>query len=754
MAERLLDPRDLPPRSRWIALALVGAALLCAAVGQLEFGLADATGHVQYDVATPHRNAALAAYALAIAAMAALCRWTRRWQLPRWSRSGRWALGVLMLVAIAAWLRFHRLADLPPGLWVDEALNGVQALQIAARGRPLVALPAADPRTGLGAGYVNLAALAFALFDPSDGTYALRAVAAVLGVAGVAALGALAWMLYGVRAALAASAWLAVSQWHLNYSRWGEMPIMSPLIETLIGLGVVVGWRARGWRSWIGFLSAGLFAGAGLYTYQTFRLFVVLAAAVALPFALSHRRRLAQHGRALAVAALLGLAAAAPMAHYAATEPAAFAERARDTFIFARADWRRQLGASVPRSLLAFQLIGDENPRHNLPFAPLLTFLPALLAPLGLAVCLARWREPAYAIAPLWFAIAMVPAMVTLEAPHATRLLDASVPLALFVGVAADVLLGVVRASLPARGARLAVAAAALGAFVTAAQEYRAYFVERERRPEFVDGFMPWESAPARYLMARAPTATVFLDPITYDSPTTHFVARRYFDTLPNDVRMLRLQHDFPPREALAREALYLLPRPYASLAAVIRAMWAGTSCDEMRDRFGRITMVACRVPQPALASAPGAGGAGEWRSPYGLRGRFYASTAPDAAAESEAMLAFPFCQYALDEPPLGRFARAVWEGFIDVARPGPYLFRLHPDSTALAIDGREVIAHAGDSASGAGHDGRIELPAGRFPLRITLEPRNQTPVFLWFVWQPPGGAVEIVPATVLHPPE
>src|SRR5690606_27645007 len=101
---------------------------------------------------------------------------------------------------------------------------------------PLVALPMEDVRTGLGAGFVNVAALPYAFGDPSDGPWTIRAVAAVFGILGVAAAAVLAWAWFGPVAAVAATAWLTVSQWHLNYSRWGEMPIMSPLIETLVAL--------------------------------------------------------------------------------------------------------------------------------------------------------------------------------------------------------------------------------------------------------------------------------------------------------------------------------------------------------------------------------------------------------------------------------------------------------------------------------------------------------------------------------------
>jgi hypothetical protein len=124
---------------------------------------------------------------------------------------------------------------------------------------------------------------------------------------------------------------------------------------------------------------------------------------------------------------------------------------------------------------------------------------------------------------PIWFGIALVPGAITLEAPHASRLLDAIIPLALLIGVAADLLLAVLQAALPRPLAWVPAGLALLAALLTVVPEYRTYFVERERRPEFVDGFAPWESAPGRYLAAHAPTATVFLDPITYWSAATQF---------------------------------------------------------------------------------------------------------------------------------------------------------------------------------------------------------------------------------------
>ncbi|MFN8642190.1 MAG: hypothetical protein U0802_11220 [Candidatus Binatia bacterium] len=201
------------------AVAFVATAL-AAAAGQWCFARGHALLGGQYEELVAWRTAGLVAYALAAIGAAVLCARTRGWRGVAPRRSA--ALLLVLLVVVAAALRGHRLRELPPGLWIDEALNGVQAIDIARRGWPRVALPPEDVRTGLGAGFVDLAALVYAFGDPDDGPLAIRAVAAGLGTLGVAAAAALAWAWFGPLAAVAATAWLAVSQWHLNYSRWGR----------------------------------------------------------------------------------------------------------------------------------------------------------------------------------------------------------------------------------------------------------------------------------------------------------------------------------------------------------------------------------------------------------------------------------------------------------------------------------------------------------------------------------------------------
>ena len=272
------------------------------------------------------------------------------------------------------------------------------------------------------------------------------------------------------------------------------------------------------------------------------------------------------------------------MLHYA-RHPARAVRRTRasGTLILGRDDWREQFAESVPRSLLAFQFVGDDNARHNLPFAPLLTFVPALLAPLGLVVCLCRWRRPAYALVPLWFAVALVPGLITLEAPHASRLLDTIVPVALMIGIAVDVIAG---APLRHFRWRRRVPYWQSGSARSRRWPHGRSIARTSSRgracPSSIDAFFPYESAPARYLAAhivrRRPSFSIRP---RYWNPTT------------------RLRRAPPPRRCPPTSACCVwrttfrragrcramrcscLPRPYASLADGLRALSPAATCEK-----------------------------------------------------------------------------------------------------------------------------------------------------------------------------
>ncbi|MBC8492791.1 MAG: hypothetical protein H8D43_03315, partial [Chloroflexi bacterium] len=88
--------------------------------------------------------------------------------------SAEW-LPLLLVIAIAAALRFWALGNTPPGLYHDEAFNGLDALGVLEGERPIF-FEANNGREPL---FVYLVALSVAVLGRSPG--AIRIVAALLG---------------------------------------------------------------------------------------------------------------------------------------------------------------------------------------------------------------------------------------------------------------------------------------------------------------------------------------------------------------------------------------------------------------------------------------------------------------------------------------------------------------------------------------------------------------------------------------------
>jgi Dolichyl-phosphate-mannose-protein mannosyltransferase len=750
-----VPPANLSGARRLMAFVLLALALVCAGAGQTFF----AAGHAallgaQQDLVAK-RNLGLLFYGLMVVPMVALCLLQRRWHRPGWPLSRGLAVCLLLaLIAVGAWFRFHRLHELPPGCWDDEGMNGIAAVKIANGLGPQVVSPD-DPRAGLAAGYIDLAALAFRLFDPNDGPYTLRAVAAVLGIIGCAALAATAWVMFGRRTALIATAWVCTAHYHVNYSRIGWEQITSSVAETLLVLGLVIGFSSRGWKSWAGIVGAGLMAGLGLYSYQNYRLFVVLAGAVALYLALTRFAAVRRHERPLIVAGGLALIVAFPMLRYAVNDWQNFSSRARDTSVFSDSDWPAQLETSIESSLLAFQFIGDENPRHNLRYRPLLGFIPAMLAPIGLIIFLCRSDRLLYALVPLWFLIGIAPGAVTHEAPHASRLLDAIVPIALMIGVAGDFFCGTLQAVLPRRhlGLALGLVAVIAAAAVSARREYNVYFVQRQKQPEFYAAFLPYEAVPGRYLERHYPNEPVYLDPKTRWSPTTRFIARRFFSDPTRAIRMLRPMNTFQPADPVDGGAFYLLTAPYGSLLSTLQLLFPYATAEVLRDPWGRVNLTVLHASAEDRNRARRALADGTLRWPHGLLGRYYRGADDRGQPYYENVVPFFFCDYDISEEPIGPFGFASWQGYIDLPRAGDYFFRLNPDSTSLTIGDQEILHDPGSSATGGANFARATLPAGLLPIRITYRHQRDMPYFLTLHWQPPQEGPDWVPSDALYPP-
>jgi 4-amino-4-deoxy-L-arabinose transferase-like glycosyltransferase len=340
-----------------------------------------------------------------------------------------WSSTVLTLCALmllAAGSRCWQLDTIPPGLFGDEAADGLVAREILAGKRwPIfIEEPEATKWGSREPLYHYLMAAVFAVAGATPAT--LRLTSALIGVATVPLLYLLCRRVFGTRVAVLAAALLAVSRWHVTISRLGVRAVLAPLWMVLAALAFV---RVLERRRRADAAALGVVLGLGLYTYPAVWA-VPCALAVPLGIVLigggrvrRRRRGALQNGREtvrLVVTTLLAaVLVATPLLIYAAVKPDYVFARAARTAAAVDAPLRDRL----QRVLFMLHFRGDANPRHNIPGAAMLDPITGVLVAVGVLIALRRLHDEPVRYGGLlacWL-VPLLPSGLSDAAPHALR---------------------------------------------------------------------------------------------------------------------------------------------------------------------------------------------------------------------------------------------------------------------------------------------------------------------------------------------
>ena len=387
-------------------------------------------------------------------------------------------IGVL---ALAAFFRIWQLDSIPPGLYPDEAINGNDAFSNPGR----LFYPENNGREGL---FMQLLWLSFSFFGVS--IWSIRIVSALAGLATVLGTYLLvkeifyqsskAWFL-----AFFSSFFLAVSFWHVNFSRMGFRAILAPLILTFSFWLLFKGFRTKKMRYFV--LSGAVFS-LGFYTYTVFRLAVLLLIAALIILWLIRQERtkkeiMASFAFLLAAAFIIGL----PIGIYFLQHPDFFIGRATGVSIFAQENPIKSFTESIAAHLAMFNWKGDSNWRHNLSGSPQLLWPVGMLFLMGLAISIKNsfrfikdkkyWP---YLFFLAWWVILLLPSMLTAEGvPHALRSIGAVIPSFVFAALGLEFLLKKLKGKIEPKGAYktilLIIIFLAASSFIYA--QYFKYFV-------------------------------------------------------------------------------------------------------------------------------------------------------------------------------------------------------------------------------------------------------------------------------------
>ena len=363
----------------------------------------------------------------------------------------RWTV-LLIIILLGGFFRFYLLSDIPPGLYPDEAMNGLDALHAVESGDFQVFYSDNNGREGL---YMNLVALMIQIFGVS--AWVIRATSAAAGTLSLLAMAFFAYEFglaffsdrnkkdrdrLAVLLMLAATLLLALSVWHVHFSRIGFRAVLLPLFSAA-GFGFLLRGFRLGRR--IDFALSGSMFALSFSTYIASR---ILPVVFALPFLFSGFVR--QDGRLRFVGGSewvrrIGIFSAAlllvalPLIGYFAANPADFTGRAGDVSVFSAENPLTALLISSGKTLAMFHLFGDFNWRHGVAGRPVLDPLTGALLLIGFALIVRRLVSSRMAwLVFVWFGAMLLPAAATAEGlPHALRAYGATVPALLLASLGA-----------------------------------------------------------------------------------------------------------------------------------------------------------------------------------------------------------------------------------------------------------------------------------------------------------------------------
>lgn len=426
---------------------------------------------------------------------------------------------LILILALALFVRSYHLASIPGGLYPDEATNGIDALAANASGDYRLFYPNNYGREGL---FINIQAFFVRFFGNSIPV--LKTASVIFGTLFVWGMYLLGKELMRRRAAGLIAAFLAATSfWTINFSRIGFRAIMVPFLLSFTLYFFVKGLESRYWKH---FLYSGLIFGLGVHTYVAFRVAPLIFVLI-LPFLFLAYRDFFRQYRKPALAFVVGaFITAAPMFWDFFQNPEHFSSRTGAVSIFSpeinHGDPWGLLAKTLGLSLVKYNFWGDQNWRHNYPPYPILDPVAGTLFLAGFLVLIVqtvrrvgsrlRSGEPEPALMQsglilVTFFVMLMPEFLTEEGlPHALRAIGTQPPVLLLATFPAVWILDHARRSPPGtRFTLLSLLVIAL--FVSATFNLTKYFVFFGRSSVQMGAFNKNYTLMAQYLLS-LPTET------------------------------------------------------------------------------------------------------------------------------------------------------------------------------------------------------------------------------------------------------
>ncbi len=342
---------------------------------------------------------------------------------------------LLAILTIAFFLRFYKIESIPPGLYTDEASIGYNAYSILKTGKdefdqnfPLWFKSFGDYKPPV---YIYLTSASLAVFGKNE--FAVRFPSALLGTLTVLLTYFLVLRLFkSSYLALLTSLLLAVSPWHLQFSRAAFEANVALFFFVLATFLALKFWQGK--KALALFLSF-FFYGLTLYTYHAYRV-ITLFWIVFLLIVLF--KKLPKLRKTIFMAAVFLVLLSLPFIQYSFSEQGQARFNLTSAFVYEKPQNYPAIFLKNYLSYFSLPFLfsnGDGIGRHQIDgFGPVSYWqLPFLI--FGLFLLLKKRKEYPYSLVLLLLFLIPLPAALARPSPHTLRSLPMVIPICLIVSL-------------------------------------------------------------------------------------------------------------------------------------------------------------------------------------------------------------------------------------------------------------------------------------------------------------------------------
>lgn len=363
---------------------------------------------------------------------------------------------LFFIIALGLYLRVYNIENVPPGIYPDEAANGIDAMRAAETGQFQWFYSDNNGREGL---FMNIIAMCFKFFGMSIFTLKLPSI--IFGTLAILGTYLLTRELFSSRRiGLISSFLMAVSFWAINFSRIGFRAIMVPAILVFSFYFLFKGLRTRKWQA---FAAGGLIFGLGLHTYIAFRIAPLILAAMLFILLLTRENFLKKYWALILIFVFFATLSAGPMMYdFFISHPEHWESRTGNISILNPEVNQGHLVKTFMKTfglaLAKYNFWGDQNWRHNFPPYALLDPLTGIAFLFGFVYSLIKMfhllvirfvrkirdtKLEVHAFLLLWFFAMLIPEVMGYEGnPHALRAIGTLPAVFLFAAMTFNYFLG------------------------------------------------------------------------------------------------------------------------------------------------------------------------------------------------------------------------------------------------------------------------------------------------------------------------